>query len=116
MKLKAKDAAKLIGIPYRETLVLLNTGVLKGEKIKGRWVVMSINVFRFRSDNQGKIDELKKIYVDMYWQGYNPEYLEKMVEKDFKKRGIKGDHKGFAEKAIIEELLRLKREQKNRAE
>ena len=110
MKINAAGTSRLINMPYRDTLILLQTDVLKGEKIKGRWVVMSNDIHRFRAVNQKKIAQLKQKCIDMYWQGYSPEYLQKMAEGEFKSLGIQGKPKGFAEQAIVEDLLRLKRE------
>jgi len=103
--LTPKEIAVSLNVSYVAVLALLNTKNIKAKKVNCRWQIKPNDFAAFKARNKRAIEKLEQEYVGLYWQGLNPDQLEKRVAEDFRSRSIIADKYGFATNAIYKSLL-----------
>lgn len=101
-----KEVSESLEISYAAVLELLQYGFIKAEKVSGRWQIKPCQLETFKRNNLKAIAKLKAEYVRLYWEGLNPDQLERHVAWDFRQRHIVANKNGFATLAICESLQR----------
>lgn len=98
--------AKSLGTSTRMVGDLLKSGRIKAKRVKQVWECDLDSVNEFCRKNKAAVTKLKRVYMDLYWQGVSIEALEKRTRDDFKKRKIVWPADGFAVGVIYENHMR----------
>lgn len=105
-----REKSEKLNVNYREILEIISQKVLKAEKQKNRWIIQEKDFQNFKKKNSGKIEDLKKRYVSLYWQGLTINSLKNRTKEDFEKEKIYLiPYKDFAEQTIYNHLMEGKK-------